>query len=96
MDELIYALVIAAVIAVQLVLCRFVKKWWLKIIPTVLALGLCVACWVAYWVDSANWGYLLVFIVLLGPLGADVVAWLGWGIWRLIANTIRKKREMSS
>ncbi len=94
MEDLQYIQVAAAVFAGQLLCCRFLKRWWLKILPSALLVGLIIACIAAYGASGwTNWGYLILLAILFGFALAAGAGWIVWLIWWGIARAIRKNSQ---
>lgn len=71
----------------QLWLCRRGKKRIVKLIPVLVILGLMIGCVTAYIISGhTNWAFLILILLLFGLLVADGVAWVVYGIWRLIVR----------
>lgn len=74
----------------QLFLCMKLRKVWIKLLPTMAALLFSVLCFLAYGISGrTNWAYLILMVPFLTALGADILAWIIYGIVELIVK--RKK-----
>ena len=64
--------------------CLFVRKAWIRLIPTMINVGLMVFCVVAYALSGwTNWGYLILLLLLFILLAAMGLVWLIYGVIRL-------------
>ncbi len=64
--------------------CLFAGKVWVRLIPTLINVGLMVFCVIAYAVSGwTNWGYLILLLLLFVLLAAMGLVWLIYGVIRL-------------
>lgn len=86
--EDIYLLIYAIVLLALQVLFFFVKKVWVRLIPTLAVAVLMGLCFLMYAVSRfANWGYLILLILLLVLMLVMGIAWLIFGVLRFIRNS---------
>lgn len=75
----------------QLWLCRRGKNRIVKLIPVLLIFGLMIGCVAAYIISgNTNWAFLILILLLFGMLVADGVAWVVYGVWRMIERSQRR------
>ena len=64
--------------------CLFVKKIWVRLLPTLINVGLMVFGIVMYALGGwTNWGYLILLLLLFVLLAAMGLVWLIYGVIRL-------------
>lgn len=85
----VFFLIMAAIFAVQLLLCFKVKRTIWKLIPLLAVLLLMLVCIVDYALSGwSNWAFLLLLLFLSMPFGAIGAGWLLYGIVRLIKKVL--------
>lgn len=92
MSWILFLLICAAFFAVQLFLCFRCKKNIIKIIPFLLILGFIAGCCIAASPGpgrvSEDWrsAALVMMVIGLYALAADGLAWLTYGVVKLVQN----------
>lgn len=79
--EDIYLIAGAAVLLVIQIMCFFVKKVWVRLLPILIAVMLLVFCLAMYAVSGwTNWAYLILLMLLFGVLAVMGAMWLVFGM----------------
>lgn len=80
-----------AAFALQLAVCFLVKRRWLRCLPVILLAVLAGVCLICYACSGfTNWAWLIILALVSMVLLAAGVAWLVYGIFRLIKKYAKK------
>lgn len=83
--EDIWLLVGGLILLIGQIVCLFAKKVWVRLTPVFIAAALMVFCIIMYALSGfTNWGYLILLFLVALLLGAMGLAWLVYGIVRLV------------
>ena len=82
--EILWVLVLSTVpfFCVQMLLCRLVRKWWIRLQP-ILPIAVLGAMALFYLVRDSGWDRLGALIFGLAAIGPTVGVALAWGMWWL-------------
>lgn len=87
--------ILLLVFGTQLLLCRKAGRVLVKLIPTLLILLLQGICFCMYAAGGfTNWAWLILLLLLLGPLAADGAAWAVFGIRKAIDRRQRRNPSL--
>lgn len=87
----VFDVVCIAAFAVQLAVCFLVKRRWLRCLPVILLAVLSGVCLIFYICSGfTNWAWLIILALVSMVLLAAGVAWLVYGIFRLIKKYAKK------
>ena len=76
--------------AVQMVLCFFCKKLWLRILPMILAAVLAGGSLLFYFLSGgSNWAWLILLALFGWFLLAVAAAWMVFCLYRLVKKVLR-------
>ena len=76
----------------QLALCFFSRRKWLRILPMILLLALSGICAFLYFYSgSTNWAWLIILVWLLNMMVFVIYAWMVYGLYRLVKIVLKKR-----
>lgn len=92
MNSTVFWAVAIACGLLQLALCFFCRRKWLRIAPVVVFCGLsAITLFLYFYSGSSNWAWLIILVWLLNMLLLVIYAWMVYGLYRLVKKVLKKR-----
>ena len=94
MDRYIFWIVMAAIFALQLLLCLKMKNTFSKLLPLIGILLFIIFSIISYAASGwSNWAFLILLLLLSMPLGAVGAGWLVFGIIKITKTALLSRKN---